>query len=339
MKIKLSEWTISKCHRLKGRINPKPQFQRTPVWSEHRKQLLIDSILRGYDIPKVYLNNTPANLHHDFEVADGQQRLRAIWEYIEGGFNLNSVSHSIDGKDLSGLGYEDLPNRMRRRFEKYNLTISIISKASPDELRVLFSRLQMGMSLTPSELRNAIPCALAPAINLIVETHPFFINSSIPNKRYNHQDFLTHALLLADKGNVGDLKAPDLKAYYETHARSINTTFFKRAHRVLDDLALINVASGYALKTKWGFVDLFWLVYRQHESGKKPNHSALAKAFVAFEAERRKYVKRPDPLLKRGAKGRDMYDYIAAFIASGAKKDNVGARGRVFERRFATNFS
>jgi hypothetical protein len=197
----------------------------------------------------------------------------------------------------------------------------------------------MGMSLTPAELRNAIPCALAPAVNTMVETHPFFVNSRIPTKRYNHQDFLTHALLLAEKGNVGDLKAPDLKNYYESQARTINTALFKRAQLVLDDLALVNAASGYAIKTKWGFVDLFWLLYRQHVAGMKPDHSALAKAFVAFEMERRKYVKRPDPLLNRGATGRDLYDYIGAFVSSGAKKEHIGIRGQVFERHFALCFS
>jgi len=37
------------------KIDPKPQYQRTPVWKIDRKKLLIDSIFKGYDLPKFYL--------------------------------------------------------------------------------------------------------------------------------------------------------------------------------------------------------------------------------------------------------------------------------------------
>ena len=36
------------------RIDPTPDYQRPPAWSRKQKQLLIDSILREFDIPKVY---------------------------------------------------------------------------------------------------------------------------------------------------------------------------------------------------------------------------------------------------------------------------------------------
>lgn len=338
MKIKIAHWTIGKCHERKERINPKPQFQRTPVWTEPKKQLLIDSILRGYDLPKVYLNHTPGNLHHDFEVADGQQRLRAIWEFIDGKFNLNSESDSVDGHNLSGLGYQDLTARLRKRFDKYPVTVSVIVQATSDELRVLFARLQMGMSLTPAELRNAIPCALAPVVNTIVETHDFFKRSHISDKRYNRQDLLAHALLLADKDNAGDLKAPQLKAYYLSHAQSVNRTFIHKAHAVLDQLAAINAAADFAITTKWGFVDLFWLVYRQQEARKLANATFLAAAFVEFEEVRKKYVRRPEALLTRGIKGKQMYTYIHAFVASGGVKDRIVARAQVFDSRFGKFF-
>lgn len=38
----------------KNRIDTNPDFQRPAVWSLGQKQPLIDTILRGYDIPKLY---------------------------------------------------------------------------------------------------------------------------------------------------------------------------------------------------------------------------------------------------------------------------------------------
>ncbi len=59
------------------KINLQPQYQRTGVWSDKNNQLLIDTILRGYDIPKIYLTDSKDD-NFEQEVIDGQQRLKAI---------------------------------------------------------------------------------------------------------------------------------------------------------------------------------------------------------------------------------------------------------------------
>ncbi|MBI4449996.1 hypothetical protein HY634_02975 [Candidatus Uhrbacteria bacterium] len=44
--------TISGIIRREARTDPKPAYQRGPVWTTKQKQLLIDSVLRDLDIPK-----------------------------------------------------------------------------------------------------------------------------------------------------------------------------------------------------------------------------------------------------------------------------------------------
>jgi uncharacterized protein with ParB-like and HNH nuclease domain len=39
---------------IKNRIDTQPDYQRPAVWSTSQKRLLIDTILRKYDIPKMY---------------------------------------------------------------------------------------------------------------------------------------------------------------------------------------------------------------------------------------------------------------------------------------------
>src|SRR5690349_18841670 len=77
-------------------VNPKPQYQRSHegVWNLSKKQLLMDTILRGYDIPKFYWRRIedPVFRH---EVVDGQQRLRAIWEFFDGKFTLGENSDNL----------------------------------------------------------------------------------------------------------------------------------------------------------------------------------------------------------------------------------------------------
>ena len=67
-----------------------------------QKQLLVDSILRDYDIPKLYWRKVGSK-PDTYDVVDGQQRLRAIWEFFDCGFTLPKNSDLIDGNDVAGL--------------------------------------------------------------------------------------------------------------------------------------------------------------------------------------------------------------------------------------------
>lgn len=58
------------------------EYQRGPVWSTAQKKSLVDSVLRGYPIPLIYLHHISKDVagHRldKFEVIDGQQRINAI---------------------------------------------------------------------------------------------------------------------------------------------------------------------------------------------------------------------------------------------------------------------
>ena len=151
------DWSIYsvRTRQEQDRINPKPQYQRTPVWTKAKRQLLIDSILRGYDLPKFYLrlSNSP----YEHEVVDGQQRLRAIWDFCGDKYALGDESNDIpDLGDLSGKKWSDLSSRERDRIGDFKLSVAVIKSASDREIRQLFRRLQEGVSLNPAEKRNAI---------------------------------------------------------------------------------------------------------------------------------------------------------------------------------------
>ncbi len=94
------------CNR-REQIDERPDYQRPPAWTRGQKQLLIDSILRDYDIPKMYWRALPAGQKFRYEVIDGQQRLRTIWEYKDGGFGLPRDADPINGVPVGGLKYAD----------------------------------------------------------------------------------------------------------------------------------------------------------------------------------------------------------------------------------------
>lgn len=70
MKITQKQLTLDSIRIRQKEINPQPQYQRTGVWSDKKNQLLIDTILRGYDIPKIYLT-VSFDKKYEHEVIDG----------------------------------------------------------------------------------------------------------------------------------------------------------------------------------------------------------------------------------------------------------------------------
>jgi hypothetical protein len=107
MEISKRPWPILSVCGIKSKIDTNPDFQRPPVWSRAQKQLLIDTILRGYDIPKLYWRRLSVK-PDKYDVIDGQQRLRAVFEFQQDGFPLPKDTEPLDGIALGGLKYSDL---------------------------------------------------------------------------------------------------------------------------------------------------------------------------------------------------------------------------------------
>ena len=61
-----------------------PEYQRdSDIWSLEKKQLLIDSILNGYDIPKIYFHEFSPQKKikgdvYKYAIIDGKQRISAL---------------------------------------------------------------------------------------------------------------------------------------------------------------------------------------------------------------------------------------------------------------------
>ena len=55
MSISKMIWTAQSSFRRRKGIDTNPDYQRPAVWTRAQKQLLIDSMLRDYDVPKFYL--------------------------------------------------------------------------------------------------------------------------------------------------------------------------------------------------------------------------------------------------------------------------------------------
>src|SRR5580658_7278247 len=63
-------------------LNLEPGFQRQSVWTERDRAKLIDSILRNYPLPAIFLYKREEDGNLVFDVIDGKQRLESIFMFM-----------------------------------------------------------------------------------------------------------------------------------------------------------------------------------------------------------------------------------------------------------------
>ena len=119
------------------RLNP--TFQRRAVWSEKAKSYLMDTILRGKPIPKVFVRQqinvtTKSSLR---EVVDGQQRLRTILSYIKDGFSVSKRHNPEHG----GKRFSQLEADIQSQVLSYEVAVDLLINLPDSEVLDIFGRL------------------------------------------------------------------------------------------------------------------------------------------------------------------------------------------------------
>lgn len=105
---------------LAGELDMKPPFQRNPVWVDKQKSYLIDTILSGFPIPEIYMQETISSKGDSkYIVVDGQQRIRSVLEFIDGKF----VMDSKDSPAFADLSFDDLTIEQKKSFFQYKFVI------------------------------------------------------------------------------------------------------------------------------------------------------------------------------------------------------------------------
>lgn len=204
-------------------IDLEPVYQRKgQIWPLRMKQDLVDTVLNGFDIPKLYiadftLLNSPLNQNgKKYAVIDGKQRLLALFGFFDGEFTLPKTFTYYDDLtlELGGLAYKDLLSnypRVARRFDNYPLTV--VSVVTDDEAKIneLFQRLNASKPLTGAEIRNAMLGDVPKLIRELVE-HPFWKRIKFNTLRGQDKNTTAKLLLIEHVGNFVDTKKTQLDA-------------------------------------------------------------------------------------------------------------------------------
>ena len=328
---------LSELIKIREEIHLNPAWQRGPVWSTSKQALLIDSILRGYDIAMIYLRECTPKIPYKYEVVDGQQRLRSLWNFLDGEYALSVDFEKIGKTDIGGKRFYDLQRALQDRIIGFDVVVAVVKDTGEPEISRLFSRMQMGVRLIPAELRNALQTGLRHAIDGTARLHNFFSNARIPAARFKHQDYLAHAFSICLHDAKRDLKAQQLMDDYKHITDSnIYGPIIAEGDKILTFLDKVNTRTSKRITQKWIFVDLFYLLYQNKHKLSKLNVKDFINTYVSFDERRLEHNAEPDELLagKPTRAQQDLYDYILAFKISGAERQNLQQRSQVLRRHF-----
>jgi hypothetical protein len=198
----------------------RPPYQRKTVWSRSKQQALLDSLFRGYYVPRIVIREVRlSDRQVRREVVDGQQRISTAKAFRDDVIALPSSLEDLDAS-LPGKRFSELSSEVRRFVNRMSFTADVI-KGISDPLdshhqeiaSEIFWRLQQGVPLNFMETAHARLASLAR--NFIVrhaddisfdfenyepletnpDKHPFFSIINRKNDRMQHLSLLARFLI------------------------------------------------------------------------------------------------------------------------------------------------
>jgi hypothetical protein len=206
---KIVAWSTS------GELMLQPKFQRRDVWSDKARSYLIDTIIRGKPIPKLYMRivENPKTKRVVREIVDGQQRLKSVLLFLEDGFKL-SKTHN---EEYGGSYFSGMDGDIKADITHYNFSIDVLEDMIDEEVHDIFARLNTySTTLNYQELRHAKYFGefCASAYKLAYKFMPFWQKNSIFSDkqilRMAEAEFASEILLAMTEGvRAGDKRVID----------------------------------------------------------------------------------------------------------------------------------
>lgn len=203
-------------------IDFSPPYQRKGrLWSVADKAYLVDSVINGFDVPKLYLadfqfGQSPLNhARKSYAIIDGKQRLEAIFDFFDNAITLNGdfKYRRNPSLRLGGLSLKDLRKNypeVAEEFENESLDIMSVVAQNEEDVHEIFVRLNKSKPLTGAEVRNAVVGPVPEVIRMLA-SHTFFLeNIKFSTKRATDLNAAAKLLLFEYRNKLAATKKSDL---------------------------------------------------------------------------------------------------------------------------------
>jgi hypothetical protein len=280
MKMNAERRAIDKIYKRRNRYEI-PDWQREgDLWDTPKKQALIDSILRGWKLPKFYFVKTSQD---QYLVEDGQQRLLAIFEFCDNQLPLSPAT----AKEFGGRLYNELPQRRADAFDDFEIEYDEIEGATDKELKEFFQRLQAGLPLTSSERLNAVHGKLRDFARATAKDAFFTETIDVPNTRYSHFDIAAKVLCVEIEGLDAGLRFDDMRRVFESNSDfSSSSSAAKKVRLALSFLSGAFKGKGALLRTRTVVQSVITLACKLVQTGRYKGHEKqIYEFYKAFSEE------------------------------------------------------
>lgn len=260
-------------------VNLSPDYQRSFIWNKDFKQKLIFSVIKGYPIGSFVVHENKLQDSKDirYDVVDGQQRLRTLFDFIDMLFEIsgddameifeivkddysNTEKQDKKIKNLFNkfnnrrrkitLKFDLLPSSVQERIKNFNLWIILItSSISHEEVRQYFSFIQNQEKLSAGEIIKSFSCSFD---NLLREKtnnlSQILKIINFNNSRFDfNKIFCSIVGILNDKIKIG-AKDADIKKFCNNYDNNLvcNKTaseIISKLNEFFNDMAVYNNSS------------------------------------------------------------------------------------------------
>lgn len=271
----LRDRTVWQIYRMRERIQLDPDYQRLGnIWAPDNRQLLLDTILNKFDVPKIYLHkfSQPCSMGgktYEFAIVDGKQRLETLWSFIDGDIALADDFKLFRDKKIAaaGMKYRELGKEypdLKADFDGFLLSVILIETDDLEMIEEMFSRLNEAAPLTAAEKRNAYGGPIPTVVRKLSKEAFFLKKLPFENRRYRHYDLATKFLLAEHESQVVDTKKARLDDFVENFAdqsRTRELSFAKQAYDNVRHMASVFTDKD-ALLRQVGMVMLYYHLFR-----------------------------------------------------------------------------
>ncbi len=323
MKIYKDKKPLDKLYARRNRFELQPDFQRSKVWSLDKERKLLDTIYKGWDIPKVYLNVID---DENYEVIDGQQRLSAIFKFYD-----NSLTLPIYTNEIAGLKYYQLEDKVKDKFDDYEIDFVLINDALEEEIRELFLRLQLSVPTNTAERLNAIPGKMTKFVKKLMNNRFFKEKIILKNNRLSHFAVAAQVALLNNDG-IRTIKYKDLNDFFDNNKNfNENSKMAKSIRKLLAEADKIFPLKTHAFRNRALIISFFVLLKTLLDNGlklKEQNRQTLRTFYLDFYSKLQNEI-------EKGANASDaeLIIFQSKVNQDADSKDSIQIRQNIIARR------
>lgn len=318
---------IGLLHQLEreGQLELAPEFQRNSVWPRSAKAYLIDTILCDRPMPLFFFQRgrSPQTGKTTYSVVDGQQRLRAIFEFLSDRF---ALSESMNPRFMNKR-YSELSSSDQDRILNYDLVVQEFSDYSDDDIRDVFVRMnRYVVKLSPQELRHARESGKFYNFVENLGSHQFWASAGTftagQTSRFKCVEFSAELAILLIEGPQDKKHSVDL--YYQEYADAfpfaaevtqVLGRFFEWIEEAVPELRKSRFRKPTDL---YGIIGALRLLSDDGRRRGLPNVNSAGERLMKFEAD----------LAKKSRRAAGVLDYLAA---SSRQTDNLAPRQKRIE--------